>query len=213
MSGSMPMKKRSKTRARILALLCGGERTADELARAIGVSGSAIRVHVGELEREGVITHERVIRGVGKPVHRYRLTRAGEGLLSRAYVPLTGELLDVLALRLTGEELEQLLREVGHRLADRQGKAGGEARVRVEAAVALLEALGGIVEIEWLDRRARLLGRCCPVSAVAADHPQICVAVEALLARYTGLRVRQVCDRSERPSCRFDISAPRSAAG
>lgn len=201
----------SGTRGRILAALCGGERSAGELAAAMAITPSAVRVHMGELERDGLVTYERVIRGVGKPVHRYRLTASGEGLISRAYLPLAAALLEVLTSRLPAEELEDMLREVAHRLADRWRKPEGEVAARVEAAAEMLEALGGIVEIDWGDGGATLLGRCCPVAAVAAAHPQICTAVETLLARHTGLGVRERCDRSGRPACRFDLMSARQA--
>ncbi len=197
----------TSTRGQILALLCGADRTVGELAEAIGVSRNAIRLQLQELEGDGLVAYELLRRGVGKPAHLYRLTAAGEWLLSRAYLPLLDGLLRVLASRLPEEEILALLQEVGYHLALRQPRPKGHPRERVNAAAALLEALGGAVEVETAGDGALLRGRCCPVAALAPDHPQICTAVEALLAAFTGLPVREHCDRSGRPSCRFEISS------
>lgn len=197
---------RAGTRGRILAPLCGGNRTASELSEAIGISRSAVRMHLGGLEEEGLVEHERVIRGVGKPAHRYRLAPAGEGFLSRAYLPLTEGLLGVLASRLEGEEVDALLREVGRRWADRQSAPQGDGSVRVKVAAELIEMLGGIVEVEAFPGGATICGRCCPVAAIAPEYPQVCAAIEEMLAASTGLSVREHCDRTGRPSCRFDVS-------
>ncbi|HEV2146056.1 MAG TPA: ArsR family transcriptional regulator [Longimicrobiaceae bacterium] len=199
---------RAKTRGRILALICGGDRTAGELAEAIGISASAVRVHLAGLAAEGLVGHDRVIRGVGKPAHRYRLTAAGEGLLSRAYLPLVDSLLDVLASRMKEEEVEELLRAVGRHLAERRPRASGDGSARVRAAAELIEALGGLVEIEPSPAGATLQGRCCPLGAISPEHPQVCRALEETLAVYTGLPVRERCDRTGRPSCRFDVALP-----
>lgn len=203
----------AKTRGQILALLCGGERTAAELADAIGVSGSAIRAQLAALEREGLVTYERVIKSVGKPTHRYRLTAAGEGLLSRAYLPLTRSLLEELARRMDGRAVESLVRQVGRRLADRQPKPAGDESARARAGIELIETLGGLIEVEARPAGMTLRGKCCPVAALAQDHPQICSAVEEMLSAHTGLAVQQHCERSGRPSCRFEISFAPGGTG
>lgn len=205
--------ERTGTKARILGLLCGGRRTAGELATALGISASAVRVHLGGLEEEGLVEHEREIRGVGKPAHRYGLTVAGEALLSRAYLPLVGGMLEVLASRLGADELDELLREVGCRLGRRAHVAEeAEAGEPVVAAVRLVEALGGTVEVEPVPAGVALRGRCCPVGALAASYPQVCAAIEEMLGAHTGLHVREECDRDGRPSCRFVIAAGGAGA-
>ncbi len=199
-------REQTNTRGQILALLCGANRTVAELAEAIGISRNAIRVHLNGLEAEGLVLHERLIRGVGKPAHLYRLTPAGERLLSPAYLQVLDGILRVLRSRLPARELETLLHKVGEELVVRRPKPSGGAVERVNAAKALLDSLGGNVEVDVHEGGAALRGRCCPVAAIAPDHPQICRAVEAMLSAFTGLPVREHCNQGGRPSCRFEIS-------
>ncbi len=195
----------TSTRGQILLLLCAADRTVAELAEAIGISRNAIRLHLTELEREGLVEYQRLRRGVGKPAHLYRLTTGGERSLSRAYLPLLDGLLHVLASRVEESEMEGLLREAGNRIAERWRRPQGGPMERVNAAVGLLEELGGAVEVETHERSRVLCGWCCPVAALTPDYPKICTAVEAMLAAFTGLSVREHCNRSERPHCRFDV--------
>src|ERR687885_146519 len=53
-----------------------------------------------------------------------------------------------IAARMTPEELEALLREVGCRLATTKGPSRGSVRTRAEAAATVLTELGGVVDIE-----------------------------------------------------------------
>src|SRR5512146_3041078 len=108
------------SRGRIVDLLRREPRTAEALARAIGLTPNAIRGHLALLERDGMIQSDGMRRGVGKPAHIYRLTPAAEAQFSKAYAPVLRGLLDELATRLDPQQLEDLLRATGQRLAPRR---------------------------------------------------------------------------------------------
>src|SRR5918998_6021334 len=105
------------TRGRIVALLRRASRTVNELAEALELTDNAVRAHLSTLERDGIVTQVGVRRGTRKPNNAYDLTREAEGLFPKAYAPVLEQLLDVLGERLSGEQQESVLREVGHRLA------------------------------------------------------------------------------------------------
>jgi predicted ArsR family transcriptional regulator len=47
-----------------------------ELATAVGVTDNAVRLHLGSLQREGLVRQSGVRRSVGKPAHVYDVTLA-----------------------------------------------------------------------------------------------------------------------------------------
>src|ERR1700740_2238187 len=96
----------SGSRGEILGLLCAARRRVGELAKALGISESAVRVHLRALEDEGLVEREALRGKVGKPAHEYRLAAAGEALLSRAYLPFLRQVLDALRTRVDGAEAE-----------------------------------------------------------------------------------------------------------
>lgn len=195
------------TRGRVLALLRRASRTVDELARALGLTDNAVRAHLATLERDGLVRQEGLRRGAGKPAYAYDLTPAAERLFPSAYGPLLDQLLAVLAERLPPDQVEAILRQTGRRLAATAPAAppAADLRARVERALALLDSLGGLAELEERDGKYVIQGYRCPLAAVVPDHPAACLLAEALLADAVGAPVRECCERADRPCCRFEI--------
>src|SRR5215204_2389957 len=85
------------SRGRIVALLRSGELTADDIARELGVTRSAVRLQITAMERDGVVRKVGKRPGTTRPSHVFELTPEVELLLSEAYVPLLTQLASVLA--------------------------------------------------------------------------------------------------------------------
>src|SRR5215213_5697868 len=135
------------TRGRIVTLLRRSGRTVEELARELGLTDNGVRAHLATLERDGVVRQRGSVRrgsGGGKPAYVYELTPEAEDLFPKAYEPVLRELLDALAQRLGSEESEALLRSVGRSMAEGQAPATHSIRARLEAAVGVLNELGGL---------------------------------------------------------------------
>ena len=196
------------SRGEILGILCTGERTADELAAELGISSPAVRKSLARLEEDGMVRYESVRRSAKKPAHVYRITPSGELSLSRAYLPLLEKLLEEQEARLPAAEVEEVLRAAGRSLApEPPGGGAGELSERLTAAVALLRGLGATAS--WAEEQgvASIRCSCCAIAAVVVEHPLACKAMEAMLSEYLGHPVTERCDRSGRPSCRFDLGA------
>jgi predicted ArsR family transcriptional regulator len=197
------------TRGRIVALLRRGARTVEELARALGLTDNAVRAHLSTLERDGLVRPEGVRRGpgAGKPATLYEVPREAEPRFSRAYAPVLGALLEELAEQLPAERRDALMRAVGRRLAAGVGRPTTEdLETRVQAAVALLNSLGGEAQAEQGGDGLLIRGCACPLSAATWRRPEVCRAVEALLTEVVGAPVRECCARGERPRCRFRVA-------
>src|SRR5215213_2543363 len=215
MTTSLGRKFFGSTRGRIVTLLRRGGQTVDDLAAEVGLTNNGVRAHLATLERDGLVTQQGSVRsssGGGKPAYVYQLTPEAEALFPKAYEPVLGRLLDVLSEGLGPEESEALLRGVGRRMAEVRGAPEGGARARTEEAVAALNELGGLAELEERDGGFLIRGYGCPLAAVTPDHPEACRMVETLIAELAGLAVRERCERGAKPRCCFEVTPAESAA-
>lgn len=211
MKGPLDKRFLDSTRGRVVALLRAGPRTVDELAAELGVTDNAIRPHLVGLERDGIIRQAGIRRaeaGPGKPAVLYEVAPDAEPLLSRAYAPVLGALLEVINDELDPRTAKRLLREVGRRLAvSAGGSAKGDLVARARAAAEVLTALGGDITVEAKRGGAMLRGVACPLASAVSRNPQVCHAVETLVSEVSGARAVECCDRTGRPRCCFELKS------
>lgn len=197
------------TRGRIVGHLRRASLTVDQIATALGLTDNAVRSHLTSLERDGLVEQRVARRGsVGKPAFEYRIAADAEPLFSRAYVPILTQLLEVLRERLPPAELEQVMQAVGSRMVEGQTLAPAQLEARVKKAAALLDALGGVTEVEARnDGVIAIRGFSCPLGAAVQGHPEVCTTVETMLSEVIGVPVHECCERGDRPKCCFEVSA------
>ena len=203
------------TRGRIVVLLRRTGGTVEGLARELGLTDNGVRAHLATLERDGIVRQRGSVRrgsGGGKPAYVYELTPDAEELFPKAYEPVLLRLLDVMSERLGPGGSEALLRAVGRSLADGKRLPSDDTRARLEAAVEVLNDLGGLAELEECDGGFVIRGYSCPLAAVTPDHPEVCRMAETLISELAGVPVREQCDRSESPRCCFQVALSRNAA-
>jgi len=204
----------ASTRGRLISLLRRETHTVDELAQALDLTDNAVRVHLATLERDGLVQQLGVRRtgGSGKPAYAYALTEDAERLFPKAYGPVLHTLLDVLGEQMAREDIESVLHEVGHRLAADQQKssgttpANGDLPRRLALAVDLLNALGGLAEIEEQDGSLVIRGYSCPLAALLPGHPEACKLAETLVTEVAGVPLHECCERGETTRCCFAMS-------
>ena len=139
-------------------------------------------------------------------------TREGEELFPKAYALVLGGLVEEIARNEGRERAAELLGAVGRRTVG--GKAPvGDAQTRVEAAAAALRGLGGDVDVHRTELGWHIEGFGCPLSAVTAEHAEVCSLARAIVEEITGQPVIECCDRTDRPRCGFRIDAPSVAMG
>jgi len=204
------------TRGRIVDLLRRSSRTVDELAAELEITDNAVRLHLGMLERDGVVRSRGVRREgtVGKPATIYEIAPDADPLFSNAYLPFLSTLLAALADRMSVRELRALMRDVGQRLAGDAKQGDGSLQSRAELASRVLNELGGLTTIESVDGDARVAirGCGCPLSVAVCQREEVCVAVQTMLGEITGVQVKEQCDRSgERPQCCFELTRKASS--
>lgn len=130
------------------ALLKSGEATAQQLAEILGVSPQATRRHLKDLETEGLILHEVVRAGMGRPQHHYRLSAAGRSRFPANYDEFAVELLDTLAETVGRDRVSSILRKqwVRKAMEYRDQLGSGSLRDRVAKLVQLRQAEGYMAE-------------------------------------------------------------------
>jgi predicted ArsR family transcriptional regulator len=182
----------------------------EELAAELDLTDNAIRLHLGTLERDGIVRVQGTRRdgNVGKPATVYEISPDAEPVFSRAYAPFLATLLSSLGGRLPQHAIEEIMRDVGHRMATDSRRAGrGNLDDRVGAAAKILDDLGGMTSVLRDGEALIIQGHGCPLSAVVAEQAEVCGAVRTMLSDVTGEQVEERCDRRDRPSCCFRVKA------
>ena len=195
------------TRGQIVTLLRNSACTVEELAVKLNLTDNAVRAHLATLERDGLVRQSGLRRGLRKPHFTYVLTDQAERLFPKAYDALLNQLIAVLKNRLSPDEIEGVLREVGRAVAaDAPVGANGSLENRVQNALRVLEAIGGAAVVEKNGDQIAIASSSCPLAAAVSVHPEVCQLAESLVAEIVKVPVKEVCVRDGRPRCRFEIS-------
>ncbi len=181
----------------ILALLKQhGETTTAELAERLAISYEAVRLHIKQLEGNGLVERSKRPNpsGPGRPLRYYRLSADGEHLFPKNYDELAISLIDAIG----GALGEGALRQVLAALSDTQARRW-ESRLAGMSLPERLEELKGIyiegdpfTEVATDNGRLQLVERNCPYLNVAARRPALCSLTVSLLSRLLGHRVTRV---------------------
>lgn len=206
------------SRDEILTLLRAGSHTAAELAEIIEISPQAVRDQLRTLEGKGWIEVQRLRRDTGgKPAREYALTAAGEESFEKPYPEILRYLVGELQDRLGGRQKRRLFEAVGRRLGADMCENGvpdsttpeelspEQLRRRLQAAVEVLNAVGGAAEVAETEEGLRIQSHGCPLSGLVRQDPEACVLAEALVQTISGVQVLESCDRDGRPRCRFEV--------
>jgi predicted ArsR family transcriptional regulator len=198
------------TRGQILALLRTENRTVNELAATLNLTDNAVRSHLVSLERDGLVQQHGTRAGTRKPHAAYGLSSEAEHIFPKAYGPLLNHFVTVISNRLTPRTLRATMREVGAAVAaDHLERLKGRSRRdRIEAALDLLNDLGGSAKFDESEGKQFIHGRNgCPLAAVTASNPEACLIVESLLSKIIGVRSKICCVFGDTLRCCFELSA------
>jgi predicted ArsR family transcriptional regulator len=201
------------TRGRIILLLRSGNRTVNDLAGALGLSDNAVRTHLDRLARDGLVQATGTRPGTRKPNITYGLMPEAERLFPKMYGPVLRKFLDVLAASLPATKRDEIVRSVGHEMAEDYRSAIKSTKLedQVAEAIGVLAEGGGACESE--KHNGSLIVRCfdCPLGFAAVGHAEICRLMETMLAALLNARVQQRCRAEPSPQCYFEISRTRRA--
>lgn len=185
-----------------------------EIARAVGLTTTATRYHIGLLECEGLVKRcpAQHHGNVGRPVLIYALAEAGCECLPKQYAVLAQELLAEIEASIGQDESRLLLRRIGRRVAESAPslRPGAGAQARLRRAARFLGARGYVAQITSNKRISALTVLSCPYRRVAQTHPELCAMDTAMMQALLGARGTAVRHRrNANGQCQFEIARDR----
>ena len=187
-----------------------GEASIKDVAADLGVTSSAVRLHLTQLQASGAIRAEKVREGVGRPYYVYSATPQAHNLFYKDYGELARLLLEEVNETQGPDALQGVLRRVGDRLAEvyRDQIWGQELADRVRAWAELLDQRGVPVELEQTEDGYVLREYGCPYQNVAAENRAVCEMEQVVMARLleSGVKLTQ-CVLDGHRGCQFTIVA------
>jgi len=191
------------------AIQLRGKASIKDVAADLGVTTSAVRLHLTQLQASGAIRAEKVREGVGRPYYIYSVTPQAHNLFYKDYGDLARLLLEEVEETQGPDALPGVLRRVGNRLADmyRDQVWGQELADRVVAWAELLDQRGVVVELQKEDGGYVLREYGCPYQNVAIENRAICEMERQVMARLleSGVALTQ-CVLDGYHGCQFVIT-------
>lgn len=212
------------------AIQLRGKARVNDVAADLGVSASAVRQHLGQLEASGAVRTDKVRDGVGRPYHVYSITPQGHQLFHNDYGDLARFLLSEVSEMQEADAFHAVLRRVGQRLAEsyRDEIQGSNLAERVRSLSGWLERRGVPARVEPIERGYELYSYGCPYHNVAIEDHAVCEIERQVMARLLWADVERVhCVLEDGPldgahpvdgarpldgGCKFIIYARRSGA-
>ena len=183
-----------------------GEATVKDLEELLGVSTTAVREHLTNLQAKALVATRLVRNGPGRPHALYFLTAEAQNLFPKEYDTLTSMLLREIASQEGAARLQGLLDAVGARLADEYGGnvIGAELRDRLAALREALERRGIPVEIQPSGESFRLFA--CPYLDLVQEHAGVCTMERRMVEQVLGEQiVLEGTIREGQRSCHFTV--------
>lgn len=176
--------------------------TAHELGAQFGLTANALRRHLKALEEDGLVRHQREVRGVGAPVYNFSLTRAGEALFPRGYVAVLANTLEIVRKHGGDGAVHEALAVEWCKLADQAGPVmdGLPLAERVPLVAELLTSKGYMAEAIVVTAPGQpsvltLRIHNCAMREIADRFPEACAAEAKFVERLLGVPLERGAHR------------------
>lgn len=203
------------TRERILNILkVRGQATVNELSEALDLTTVTIRHHLDTLRREGLVAAPSVRhrKAPGRPQHVYSLTEEAVSFFPKRYDHLTNLLLDEISVRLSQEDIRQVMEQIGKRLAGQvQFPVEASFQERLSIVVDFLNDYGYMASWEPAKDGSYLVSIAnCPYEEVSRQHEEVCIVDQTLMTHLfdSAVEHRETATESESEHCRYVVQDP-----
>jgi predicted ArsR family transcriptional regulator len=190
------------------AIQMRGKASIKDVAADLGVTASAVRLHLTQLQASGAIRTDKVREGVGRPYYVYSVTPQAHDLFYRDSGDLARMLLEEVSETEGPDALRAILGRVSARLASkyREQVPGQDLAERVRAWAELLDRRGLAVEIEATGKGYVLREYGCPYQNVAVGNRAVCEMERQVMARLleSGVELTE-CVLDGHRGCEFTI--------
>jgi predicted ArsR family transcriptional regulator len=166
-----------------------GQATIKELEEVLGVSTTAVREHLVNLQVDGLIATRSERRGPGRPRLVYALTDKARSQFPKQYDTLIKLVLREIGADEGPAKVEQILARVSQRLADEYSDhiQGVDVKARLAELRTLLESRGVPAEVAPDGDAIRLFA--CPYYDIAQAHPEVCSMERQMIEYVLGEKV------------------------
>ena len=190
-----------------------GSATIKELEQLLGVTTTAVRQHLNNLQAEGYIERKAIHDGVGRPHHTYTTAAKAHELFACHCDDLALTLLEEVFALEGQERTNQLLARVGARLASRYKPAVRSTilQERVRELAGVLNTRGVLTDVMSQDENTIILKTYnCPYHELAQEHREICDMDEQMLQSVLGSEVNLgSCIMDGHAGCSFVVTASK----
>lgn len=200
--------------ARVLkAIQLRGKASIKDVAGDLGVTASAVRQHLAQLEASGAVRAEKIREGVGRPYYLYSVTPEGHNLFHKDYGELArlllSLLLDEVGRNREAGAVKEVMRLLSGQLAElyRDEVSGESLAERLQTWAALLDQRGVTAEIQETEDGFQLREYGCPYQALAIQNRTACELERQVMARLLGPGVElESCVLDGHHGCQFKIA-------
>lgn len=195
------------------ALRIHGDQTVASLARALRVTRSAIRHHLGALQADGLVSRRGVRFGKRRPSTLYGLTPESQTAFPQIYGDFAISILAELDARNT-RDLHDVLSKVGDRWVaqDFPRVAGLHGHARLKRVREILSERGFMPALKRSGGGYELREYNCPVAPLAAAYTEVCDMVHRWLEGLLGVPVTRVqCMRQGEQYSAYALRDPSSS--
>mgnify|MGYP005843854191 CR=1 FL=1 len=197
----------------LIALKEKGGMSADELAERLGITPVAVRRHLSNLERDQLVEHAEVKRGLGRPTFVYHLTDAAHRLFPSNYDQLASYVLRAIQQLFGPEAVERIFEQRRQELLRQYRPRVDADRLpdRLEQLTRLRQEDGYMADWELTPEGDYVLRQYhCPIQRVAEGCGAACAQELALFSDLLEAEVaRDQHQASGDPACSYRIRPRR----
>ena len=200
------------TRLEVLELLRRkGRCSAETIAGELGVTPNAVRQHLTNLERDGLVVSQPERSGRGRPSLLFALTERADAVFPKRYGQLATMVLQEVQEMVGPEGLDEVFARVAARHAEtiERDLEGLDFDARLQRVVSWIGRAGTLVEQTEDPVGVHVTIHNCPFRNTALKFPQVCTITPQLISRLTGAAVSQSDSIHRRdPYCSFVVQRP-----
>ena len=203
------------TRMEVLELLRRkGRSSAETISNDLGVTPNAVRQHLTNLEREGLVVSQPERSGRGRPSLLFGLTERADAVFPKRYGQLATMVLQEVQEMGGPDALDEVFARVAARHAGALEREldGLDFDEKLRRVVAWIGRAGTLVEQAESPEGVKITIHNCPFRNTALKFPQVCTITPHLISQLLGAPVSQA-DSIHRhdPYCSFVVQRPADA--
>ncbi len=203
------------TRMEVLELLRRrGRCSAETIAGDLGVTANAVRQHLTNLEREGLVVSQPERSGRGRPALLFALTERADAVFPKRYGQLATMVLQEVQEMGGPDALDDVFARVAarHASALEHDLEGLDFDQKLRRVVAWIARAGTLAEQSETNEGIKVTIHNCPFRNTALKFPQVCTITPQLISRLTGAAISQAESIHRRdPYCSFVVQRPADA--